>query len=849
MPRASGESRALTAGKWLLAFVIVASALALGSLPTEVLIVMSALAALACGLVWLDGDVATSRASQLVLIALALLLGMTILQAVPLPSSLAHTLAPANADIWERALTPLRETGPAWHSLGVAPAATDAEVLRGFFYACVFLAALRVAALEHGERFLLRVVVFSSVAMAVSALAHNAVSAEKVFGIYRPRELYAYQPGRFSPLLNTNHLAAYLNIGACVALGALLTRRTMPRALSASAVLILAATSVWQSSRGAAGTLLFGMALTVALTMYAKRKFHSARVEGLILAGCALAATVIVTVALSDARTHLLSKDLTKLNVARSSLALIGASPWFGVGRGAFETVFSSVREGPNYITFTNPEDLLVQWTVEWGLPVSAVGVALLGWALRPKFVLRAVRPSIGAWVAILAAVMHELVDYHFEVPGVVALAAVCAAVVVGGRASTREVLAAPRPRWSVGARAAALVAVLGTLCAIASVWPDIGHTLAEDRRRLSALAVDKSVSYSAFVDDVRASMLRYPAEPFLPLMGAVRVQANGEGSVVAWVARALERNPRFGRAHYVLARSLAPRHPAQARLEYRLAYENDEGLRDSVVKEAVFVIDSPTAAMELVPDGAAGIDVLDALVAALSTRLPSTAVILDEELERRSPGTTASFRRRAEAAVADAVGNALWCVGNDCVLDALAAADELARREPTQCHSHVLVARVRVKMKEVVPALDGLEKAIELVADRSECRKQFIMLSLDSGQPRRADVALDQLVRAGCAGQADCEQLYTWAASTEESRGHFVRAVRLYRRVLESAPEREDVLQRIGALGDRDGCLSEGLDAYASLAMRHPSDPQWPARIAQLRAKGAPGRPTLPTP
>src|SRR4051794_1302438 len=84
MPRAPGESRALTAGKWLLAFVIVASAQALGSLPTEVLMVMSALAAVACGLVWWDGDVATSRASRLVLLALALLLGMTIVQAVPL---------------------------------------------------------------------------------------------------------------------------------------------------------------------------------------------------------------------------------------------------------------------------------------------------------------------------------------------------------------------------------------------------------------------------------------------------------------------------------------------------------------------------------------------------------------------------------------------------------------------------------------------------------------------------------------------------------------------------------------------------------------------------------------------
>ncbi|WP_214672751.1 hypothetical protein, partial [Escherichia coli] len=90
----------------------------------------------------------------------------------------------------------------------IAPAATHVEVLRGFFYGCVFLAAVRVATLEHGERFLVRVVVFSTVAMALSALAHAAVSAERVFGLYRPRDIYSYVPGHYAPLLNTNHLAA-----------------------------------------------------------------------------------------------------------------------------------------------------------------------------------------------------------------------------------------------------------------------------------------------------------------------------------------------------------------------------------------------------------------------------------------------------------------------------------------------------------------------------------------------------------------------------------------------------------------------------------------------------------------
>lgn len=836
MPPAPAESRATTVGKWLLAFVIPASALALGSVPTEALIAMSILAAIACGLLWINREVATSSSSRWVLVGLAVLLGMTLLQAVPLPASVTHALAPSNADIWDRALTPLREPGPAWHPLSIARPATHVEVLRGFFYGCVFLAALGVTTLEHGDRFLVRVVVSSTVLMAVSALAHAAVGAERVFGVYRPREIYAYAPGHYAPLLNTNHLAAYLNVGACVALGALLGRRSMPRALSGSAMLVLAALSIWQGSRGAAGALVFGVLLTFVLTFYAKRRFDHARAGGLILAACVIAATLIVAISFSEASSHLLSRESMKGDVARRSLGIVAASPWFGVGRGGFETVFSSVREGTTYLTWTNPEDFVVQWLVEWGVPVSVAGFALLAWALRPQLILRAVRPAIGAWVAVVGTLLHELVDYHLEVPGVVALVAVCTALVTSGRPTTRE---AHKPSRGFSARTSALALAAGSVVATVAVWPDIHHTLAEERRRLSAEAVDKSTSSEDFRADVRASMLRYPAEPFLPLMGAVRAQFVDGTSVVPWIAKALERSPRFGRAHLVLARSLAAGHAAQARLEYRLAYEYDTSLREPIVKEALAVVDGPTAALELVPAGPDGVEMLDALVAALGQRLPSTAVILDEEMQRRVPDAIAPLRRRVQADVADATSGAPWCAERaECLEKALSGADQLTRMEPEKCYPHVLVARLRVKKGDALGAFDGLESALAKVSDRSECQRQLITLALESGQTRRADAALDLLVRSGCGGDAECVDLYGWAGSMEEGRGHYVRAARMYRRILDLHPERDDILERIGQLGDHDGMLTDALDAYRTLSIRYPSEARYPARMAELRAR-----------
>ncbi len=811
----------------------------IGSIPVEALIVVSLLAAASCVLLWLEAGGRVSRTSKWILLGFSVLLGMTLLQAVPLPAAFARAIAPATADIWERALMPLEEAGPAWHTLSISPASTHVELLKGLFYGSLFLAALRVAGLEHGHRFLTRVVIASTSIMAFVALAHVATGAQTVFGLYHPREPGAYIAGHLAPLLNKNHLAAYLGLGACVSFGTLLSRRSVPRALSGGMALVLSATCILQASRGATGALVFGLVLTLALALYTQRRFRSTRAAGVIMAAAALAAGVIVS--LSFVGEAFFTRDLTKVGIAKTSLELIRESPLVGFGRGTFESVFPSVRLDPTYVTWTNPEVIVIQWVVEWGVPVAIAGFAILAWPLRPQVLLGAVRPAIGPWVAIVATVLHDLVDFHLEVPGIVAAVILCVAIVVSGSAPSpppKEPAQKRRPR------ALAIACALATLVAIAIVLPDRGHSLAQERRLLSAEALDASVPRATFHDDIRAALLRYPAEPFLPLLGAVRAQTRGEPGVVAWVGRALERNPRFGRAHFVLARSFAKRNPSQARLEYRLAYEYDAALRAAVVKESVAIVDGPDAALELVPAGPAGTELLEEMVGALRDRLPATAVLLDREIEARDPNALSPRERAVEAAVSDALTDEPWCVGDSCINAATAIAGDLVRREPDACKAHVFVAQLRLKQRDR-RALDDLADQIEHVADRPSCQRRFIEVAIEYGQTARADAALDQLVRGGCGATTECIALYQWAASMEEQRGHYVRAVRMYRRISELAPEREDVLERIGELGDRDGVLTDALDAYRTLSLRHPSDPRWTRRIAQLTsaARTSPAR------
>lgn len=844
----AGEPRALFAGKWLFAAIVPLSALVLGSLWTPVLMVFAALAAIACALLWMHPRDDEPPRTRLLLAAMVVLVLFTAFQALPLPAAFVRVVAPASADVWERVLVPFREPAPSWFSISVAPAATRVEVLRGIFYLCMLLGAVRIAAIEDGTRFLERLVVFSGATMAIVTLAHAAFGADRVFGIYRPREAYAYEVGRYGPLLNTNHVAAYLDGATCVALAVSLSRRpAMPRPLAIASVILTAATAVWVGSRGGTGALLFGIVLTAALVAYSRRRFASTGVAAaVVMLGIVVSAALVGFASSESARVDLAGHDVSKLMIARDALTLVPRAPLFGFGRGAFETVFPTVAHATTYVTFTHPEDLVAQWAVEWG-PIVALVAAILGFAaLRPTAMLVAPRPAVGAWAAIAGCLVHEVVDYHLEVPGIVALFCVIAALVVASRNNAPRSSRAPERKML---RRAAFAAAGATVLVLVWTLPDASHMLAADRADLGAAAGDRTVSTESFRAELHAAMLRYPAEPFFPLLGAVRADLARNESVVPWISAALERNGRFGRAHLVLARSLRARHAAQARLEYRLAYEFDERLRPAVLKEGAALVGDVDEAMELVPDGAAGIPVLDSLAVSLAKRLPSTSAELDAELLRRAPDSEGALSRRVRAILADVDAGAAWCDDRRvCTAEALGVARKLAEARPAECDAQLLVARVQIAGGHTVEALDGLEKALDQVVPRAPCQRELVRLAMENGQRVRADAALDRLVRGGCGTPAECGELYQWAATVQENRGDLAPAIALYQRAIDAAPERDDMLEHLAGLYERTGMLAQAADAYGKLAQRHPTDERWPAKTTALRDK-ARARATLAHP
>lgn len=828
-------SRLHVAGQALFAVVVPLSALALGSIKPLTLAIMGILAAASTALLWATPLERLSHNSILILCGVGALTAVTALQILPLPTSVVRAVAPVNADLWSRALLPFNEPGPTWHMLSVDPVATRVQVTRGLFYLCIFLGALRLMGDAQGSQFLELVVIASGVVMAFVALAHPAVGAQRLFGVYTPRELYAYQTGHYAPLLNVNHLTAYLNIGVCVALARLLRApQRRSGALLVAALLLMAGTSVWAGSRGGMLGLALGCGITIVLSHLSKRRWSAPRSGPFEIGSIvALGGVLLLAIGLSEnARSELGNLQTEKLEVARAGLRLVSLSPWLGVGRGGFESIFPLVQEVFDYETSTHPENIIVEWAVEWGVPLSLGAASTFLWALRPREMLTRVTPAPGAWAAIVATIVHDFVDFHLEVPGVTALIMVCIAVVVGRRGSSNY--HEKHRRFQYGLWAATAVTVVAAI----AIVPLEGKTVADDRIALSKLALDRSLSREEFRGRIHDAVTRHPAEAFLPLMGAVRAQAVDDERVLPWISSALEKNPRFGRAHFVLAGVLGPRNPGQARLEYRLAWLYDGALRNVAITEGARWVDSFPNALELVVDGVQGIPVLERLAVLVGERLPSTASQIDNEILRRDPNARGPLVRAALAVSADIENDEPWCIQPACGQDAIRAAEAAVAVAPDDCNAHLLLAKARAHGLDGPKAIDDLVRATSSVPNRLECKKQAAVFIYTHGERAQASTLIDEISRFSCTSDKESADRFEWLGRYEEERGHDARAITFYKRAIAIEPDRDSALRRIFTIASRTGLHSDAASAADAMARRYPNEPEWSARRDQARAR-----------
>jgi tetratricopeptide (TPR) repeat protein len=755
----------------------------------------------------------------------------TALQCVPMPVGWLSIIAPHNADVWSRALAPLREACPSWVPISLDPVATRIEVLKGVAYALAFVTALGIARRRDGARFLSAIVVVTALVLAFAAVAHPAFGVRRLFGVYEPGPGIAAR--HVAPLMNPNNLAGYLNVGLCLSLAALLAPEPhVPRSLAAGAVVLLCASQVWVASRGGVMTMVLGALIVIVIARVTRAKQTRKGRSAALITGSALvlAAAFFVLSGSDEATNELLDADVSKYKMFADSLRSVPAMPFFGCGRGAFESVFPSFRAATGYLTYSHPENFVAQWVVEWGLPVGLGGLAALAFALRPNVMLARSATAGGAWAAIVTVAVQNLADLGSEIPGLVLAIVVCAAIVAAGTPGHKSTLRIER--WARHPRGVACACAMGAAAAIALGLASLGKELHHDEQALYQAALDPRTSREQMRAMARAAMLRHPAEPYLPFVASLRATRERDDDPIPWLGATLERARVYGPAHMVLAQVLTSRSPSQARFEYRLAMEQAPNLVGSVMAEAPRVVGGYFDAMELVPQGKEGVLVSDLLARGIQDRLPATRVRIDRALAATSPTAPGPLSRLAEDAVQDldALVVAPWCQGPPlaaCVTDALSKSKRLTQLEPSQCQGYALHARARAAGGDAAGAVAELEEATDNVTDRVGCLQQLVSVARKAGKAERVEAAFDKIAILGCGDDAACADTLRWVGQQYESMGKPHRALSAYRRAFGRVPD-EALLSHMAELAMAAGLHAEAAADYEQLAKAHPQDERW---------------------
>lgn len=728
--------------------------------------------------------------------ALAAVVLWTLVQALPMPRAITGLLQPDSVELADAAARLTGAEAPGWVPLSISPGSTRAEIVKGAAALAAFLAAWLLASLGHRKR-VAQVAGLSTLVMAAVALSHLAAGADRVFGVY---EQVHTASAFLAPLVNANHLSGFLAMGVPVLLGLGLEEEERGIRIGyLTAAAVVGASALLAPSRGGVAALVCGLIALGVLGLARRRKAESREV-GITFASIGATIAAIAGLGLYVGAENLYRDfehgDASKLELAAKGLALSLDHPWVGVGRGAFSAAF--VAENAQDTRFTHPENLLAQWTSEWGLLAGVLLVVVLVWAVVRGIASAHTWSRLGAAAGIVAIVVHDLVDFALEMVGVAVVASALLAIVIAPRRSSRA-----RPRREVRAWVAAAIAGGAALVAVAALgWRIDGESVFALQGELTASM--RARDREAFRETlVRATRL-HPAEPAFPLLGGAEATRHDDPRAPAWLNRAMVRAPGWSSPHVETARYLARRGRfTQAFLEIRAAEErrlgSASGLACTIVQrrpettaellriagdDELELLERVARCLPLQHPGCAAIDARLAALGKASARVREARRALQRRDPRGALRTLEQLRDADDADVQVTRARALLALGEHSrALRVLDRAERVAARIEG-------VLQLRAETQASMGDADGMRQSMEALRARAP------------GEPR-------PLARA-------------WLAEgrLEESLGNHGLAVRAFH-----AADRLDPtvggLAAAASLLERGGDLAGAYRAHEELCMR----------------------------
>ena len=755
---------------------------------------------------------------DIVAIALAVLALFTAIQLIPLPVNVLRALSPNGAEIWLKALSPLRaDLSSVAAPLTLDPPATAFETLKFALVLTGYVLAYGWSR-RSGALPALTTVAVAGIAAAIVSLAHRLVDAQLVYGFYAPVDGKGWP--LHAPFINRNHLAGFLSltmpVTVCVGLS---EERVARRALWMVGAVVSGVALVLTLSRGGILSLAVGLAALFVFLLRARTKggaeprtlrFWVLAAGGIVLAAGALLA--FDDILASFARRNRASKMVASLDALRMALSY----PLAGIGRGAFTSAFPTFSTQPSH-TFTHTENLPSQLLVDWGLVVG--GAALVGLLALGVSLARIGSASVrnaGAVAGVIALGVHELGDFGIELIGVALPAAVVVAAVRGAH---RHVYDFRLPRLATWA---ALASVAGGIL----LTPFASRaSLRSDSHRVAALVEEHGTKTQAHAV-LRQAMLHHPADYYLPYQAAIWAARTGFDDPVPWLNRSLMLNPNFGPTHLEAAQALIGMgRVRQALVEYRLGVPLTPHVESRKRITRALVAKSPT---------------FDSLRGVARTRDEKLLMweLLAEQLDKQGfsaeaeradhallevdPGFVPALRRGMERAI----------LRRD--LDgALRLAARVRDRDPAE--AALLTARVHGERGDPTAAAQALERELLATPDRRELLAPLPGWYERAGSANLARRALRRLEATAVGQEEHCATLFQ-IGCFEERAGRLAAAGTAFDRAI-TLCDGTDALEGRARIAEASGRFTAALEVYREIALRV-GDERYASKVAALRTR-----------
>jgi tetratricopeptide (TPR) repeat protein len=448
---------------------------------------------------------------------------------------------------------------------------------------------------------------------------------------------------------------------------------------------------------------------------------------------------------------------------------------------------------------FDYAESLLVQWAVDWGVPVTialAAGLAVL-WVRAARRARSHAR--VGAVAAVATVVAQNMVDLGLELLG----PALVTSCLLGACASF------PRSNRPAGRRARAL-RIIGGAVAISAVLAPVAlaSRLIEEHgpsveQRLTELIEEKDAA--RFERLLQRAVLAHPSEPMLAIIGAHSALRHDQAGAGRFINRGMQLAPGWSAPHVQAAQWLWNRGMRrQAMLELRAAAELELYHVDPIL--CPMVVRDPIGAIEVgAPRNRNRARYLESVIGCLPRGSEHIARI-DEELLRIAPRSPHPHLRRAHRLLAEQRFD-----------EAAQAAERARANEPSNVLAAMLGAQALSSAGKPDEAYKVLERALDQGVSPTAIYTQMARVAATAKDQKRMREALATLRGWVGTDAAELDRAYRHEAMLERELGNMAASLSAYEeayRVANSPEALRGVAQTAEQLGD----LRRALRAYSDL-------------------------------